>query len=709
MLVKQSPFEMGGQYNECGQAATKEWLGIIAPIVVAFFVVTFFSWMMSMVEAQYHNQQARNLEIGDVKCVNLAVSKQIYSGYVGDDFNVQEKYFECASAKEEKVSWWKKIFSAKEAAAANYEATKLLQSAKYLEIKPGETKEFTVGFKNTGSLTWYRDDGPYISIYTYGPKYRTSIFQDSSWKLREQPSKMDQAAVRPGELGFVTWKLRAPAGLAGGWYTETFHLAAEDTAWIDGGEFSIRIFVDADGSTASEPEPKQEQATKPVPEPEQTNSQPVASSEGYSTKLLLRSHQSINAKAGQTIEFTAGFKNYGSHTWTNEKIILPELTTASSGLDDFYHSSWKSRSVVMEASESVAPGALGFFRFTFKAPARAGSYDANFHLVANSVNVPGGEIYIPVTVTDDGGYVAPPADVPSIGGNEPIIRVGLYDLEGELKLTADRAYRVRTSCGQDLGTYNSGAVVTASYNKSSKQYSFSGQTSYSGSCYIRFEPADPNFQNIFELTNYEKRPAWNRAYNDNKFRGVIELRASETNYPWVINELPMEDYLKGLAETSNYSPLEFQKALITAARSYAYHHWENPYKHEKGHFTVDATYDQVYRGYGNEVRVPKLTQAVEQTRGQIVHYQNEPVFTPYYSRSDGRTRSYKEVWGIYNGRDYGWLQSVPAPYDKANNNTLWGHGVGMACTDAIGMANDGKNWDEILKYYYTGISLKKLW
>ncbi|NIS52848.1 hypothetical protein GWN26_04340, partial [Candidatus Saccharibacteria bacterium] len=107
--------------------------------------------------------------------------------------------------------------------------------------------------------------------------------------------------------------------------------------------------------------------------------------------------------------------------------------------------------------------------------------------------------------------------------------------------------------------------------------------------------------------------------------------------------------------------------------------------------------------------VTRLTEASNQTRGMIVHYENEPVFTPYYSRSDGRTRSYKEVWGIYNGQDYGWLQSVPAPYDAEKNNTLWGHGVGMACTDAIGMANDGYNWEEILKHYYLNITLKKLW
>jgi len=681
-----------------------DWLGTLLPIFVAFFVVIFFSWMLVLVEAQFVNQSAQASAFSEIKCSNFSVSSLIYSGYASDELNLRETYFSCTSGGEQ-LSWWHQFLGIKTAAAADYSAEKMLVSTHVLEMNPGETKEFTVAFKNTGSVTWTRDTGPYISIYTYDPKYRTSRFQDASWKLREQPTKITQALIPTGHLAFVTWNFQAPTDIEPGWYTETFHLAAEDLLWIPGGRFDVKVHVEGEPTETpvviEEPTP-----IVTAPAETSTQAQTAQSTEGYEAKLLLKSHQSIIAKAGQTIEFTAGIKNYGSTTWTHEKIIAPDMSAASSGLDDFYHSSWKSRTVVSEASQTLAPGHLGFFKFIFKAPTAVGSHGANFKLVANDVNVPGGDIYIPITVTDDGGYVAPTQESVTCG-DEPIVRIGLYDLEGNLQLTANKSYKVRTSCGNDLGTYSAGEVVTASYDKSSREYSFSGNSSYRGSCYIRFEPVSG--QNIFELTNYEKRPAWNRAYNDNKFRGIIELRASETNYPWVINELPIEDYLKGLAETSNYSPLEFQKALITAARSYIFHHYENPYKHEKGHFTVDATYDQVYRGYGSEVRVPKLTEAVEQTRGQIVHYDGEPVFTPYYSRSDGRTRSYKEVWGIYNGRDYGWLQSVPAPYDAAAGNTLWGHGVGMACTDAIGMANDDYGWDEILKYYYTNITLKKLW
>jgi stage II sporulation protein D len=39
----------------------------------------------------------------------------------------------------------------------------------------------------------------------------------------------------------------------------------------------------------------------------------------------------------------------------------------------------------------------------------------------------------------------------------------------------------------------------------------------------------------------------------------------------------------------------------------------------------------------------------------------------------------------------------------------WGHGVGMCQVGAYGMALDGANYDEILKKYYRGIELKKLY
>ena len=188
--------------------------------------------------------------------------------------------------------------------------------------------------------------------------------------------------------------------------------------------------------------------------------------------------------------------------------------------------------------------------------------------------------------------------------------------------------------------------------------------------------------------------------------------AAETDKIWWINELPIDSYLKGLAETSDASPLEFQKVLATAARTYALYHYyrgldfgltEASTKHANEHFHVDATYDQVYRGYNSEIRMPRLAQAVQETRGMIVTYNHELAITPYFSRSDGRTRSWNEVWG---GGEKPWLVSVPVPEEKGK--TLFGHGVGMSAQGALLMvADEGRNWQDVLKYFYTGTSLER--
>jgi SpoIID/LytB domain protein len=165
----------------------------------------------------------------------------------------------------------------------------------------------------------------------------------------------------------------------------------------------------------------------------------------------------------------------------------------------------------------------------------------------------------------------------------------------------------------------------------------------------------------------------------------------------------MEYYLRGLGETSNDSSLEFQKALLTGARTYAFYHWTHATKHASEFFTVDAYADQVYYGYDQESRTPRITEAVTETRGTIVTYQNAVAITPYFSRSDGHTRNWSDVWG----GSVPWCQSVPVPSDVGK--TLWGHGVGLSASGALAMAKQGQTWDQILKYFYTGIDLQQWW
>jgi stage II sporulation protein D len=174
----------------------------------------------------------------------------------------------------------------------------------------------------------------------------------------------------------------------------------------------------------------------------------------------------------------------------------------------------------------------------------------------------------------------------------------------------------------------------------------------------------------------------------------------------MINELGIEDYLRGLGETSEVSHPEFKKALITVARTYALYQWERATKHKSEYFHMNAyADDQVYRGYGYEINNQSIGRAVDETRGLTVNYQGRTAITPYFSRSDGRTRDWGEVWhGTVD-----WIKSVPAPCDAERKYKLWGHGVGMSATEALCMADRGKKWEDIVHYFYQGVDMKKRW
>ncbi len=296
---------------------------------------------------------------------------------------------------------------------------------------------------------------------------------------------------------------------------------------------------------------------------------------------------------------------------------------------------------------------------------------------------------------------------------EPLIRVGLFNSNQPQRITSDQSFDIWAADNLLVSAVPANTIVVVSYSRDSRQYNVAvNGNNYQTTNYLRFSSRFDN-NGIFQLVDYRNNPNWSASLNDNKFRRALEYRyTSKTDKIWWINELPIDSYLKGLAETSNASSVEFQKVMATAARTYALYHYYRGVdfglagastKHADEYFHVDATYDQVYRGYNSEIRMPRLAQAVAETAGAIVTYNNELAITPYFSRSDGRTRSWNEVWG---GGEKAWLQSVVVPEDSGK--TLFGHGVGMSAQGALLMIVDGhETWQEVLAYFYQGTNLQK--
>jgi len=218
----------------------------------------------------------------------------------------------------------------------------------------------------------------------------------------------------------------------------------------------------------------------------------------------------------------------------------------------------------------------------------------------------------------------------------------------------------------------------------------------------RFEP---EADGICTVLNLERRPAWNPRLNDNSFRGNLEIRFDEGK-AILINEIKLEQYLKGLGEVSESSDLDKAKTIMTAARSYAYHYAVDAEKFpgKPYHLNDDPNATQKYIGYGMELRSPTISKAVMQTSGMVVQYQNETIKVPYFNQSAGFTKSAKDVWG-WSSNPY--LNGVADPYCKATS--FLGHGVGISGCGATQMAKEGFDFDEIIKYYLPGVAIKKIY
>ncbi|MEK7459352.1 MAG: SpoIID/LytB domain-containing protein [Patescibacteria group bacterium] len=560
-----------------------------------------------------------------------------------------------------------------------------------IAMQPGEVKEISVTLQNIGTTTWKNDGAGYISLYTHEPKYRHSVFDPGTWLGPTQVKRIREATVASNGTATLAFQLHAPA--TEGTYTEVFYLASEGAAWVDGGKVALTISVKksapAETSTAQDPG--------------------TIEDEQLSASLVMKSANRIKATAGKAVLLTAGFKNTGVTAWTSYAMRTPDVGIASTSSASFTHPSWSGQQLAYAAT-TVAPGQTAYITFALTAPKTNGTHTARFQFAANDESVDDAYFEIPVEVTGGAAEVIDAEEVVEVDTtnfiDEPVMRVGVLivdeETESKVVITSDEsAFTLRDTNGTLLADVAEGDRVTAAY--ANGQYTFDVGNGSQVSAYgLRFVPTKANA--VMKIANFDRTMTRGSANADNTFRNVLELRYNDTyERTWIINELPMEFYLRGLAETSNVSHLEFQKALITAARTYGFYHWSRASKHAKEGYHVDAYMDQVYKGYGQELRTPRLTESIEATRGQVVTYGGETAITAYFSRSDGSTRNWSDVWG----GSVPWSKAVPVPCDVGK--VMWGHGVGMSASGALCMANDGKLWDEILKYFYTGVDITQRW
>lgn len=207
---------------------------------------------------------------------------------------------------------------------------------------------------------------------------------------------------------------------------------------------------------------------------------------------------------------------------------------------------------------------------------------------------------------------------------------------------------------------------------------------------------------IMRVENWERRNTWGDKANNNEFRGTLEVLIYNGELH-IINELPLEDYLKGIAEEGSTAPDEKIKTIMVIARTYARFYMDVARKFPGAPFDLndDPNYSQKYLGYSFEKRSPKTARLAAETAGKYVTYQGRLIKTPYFSRSDGkRTISAEEKWGW---TDTPFLVSVDDSHCKSTE--FAGHGVGLSGCGATALAQQGKTFKDIITYYYQGTEI----
>ncbi len=125
----------------------------------------------------------------------------------------------------------------------------------------------------------------------------------------------------------------------------------------------------------------------------------------------------------------------------------------------------------------------------------------------------------------------------------------------------------------------------------------------------------------------------NRSQGNPSYRGTFEIEKCDDGLI-LINEVLLEEYLYRVvpSEMPAYYAKEALKAQAVCARTYAYGKMLHAGLAEYGAHLDDSATFQVYN---NILSQSETTEAVKETLGEILQYQNEPIGAYYYSTSCG--------------------------------------------------------------------------
>lgn len=507
-----------------------------------------------------------------------------------------------------------------------------------LLIPPESEKTFQVEIKNLSNETWN-------SLTQLKLAEPISGFEDFSFVTSADSdlvASLRNFPVSPGEIG--TFQGKAKSTIASNLLVFKTIVMTNEISRMEGAPIKLAFFVE--GVDAS-------------------------------YEVMLRHDPKNLLSPGEKTEGYIELKNTGNVVWKREgpnRIIL-SATRPRNRKSSFFGSN---NLMALMTQEEVKPGEVGRFVFNVTAPHVSGTYEEYFTPLIEGVRyLEDKDLVLKFEVRGDTA-IAPPS--------EPI-RIKL-SFEKSPKITSED--RLMLFDGKRVRRlYSKNTTVTIRQLKNGLLLVVGGKKTYRLKGPVRIKP---HTDGVLKIANWEE---------GREFRGLLEIQKVDKRLT-LINELPLEDYVQGVAEEPNDAPYEKIKAIAILARSYAQFYMTKAQKFpgKPYHLDDDPRNSQKYLGYSFEKRAPNVVKATKDTGGKVVTYQGVLVKPPYFSQSDGYTRSGEEVFGW---KDTPYLVSVPDP-DCAGRE-LRGHGVGLSGCGAEAKAKRGESVEAIIKYYYQGVEI----
>ncbi len=301
------------------------------------------------------------------------------------------------------------------------------------------------------------------------------------------------------------------------------------------------------------------------------------------------------------------------------------------------------------------------------------------------------------------GQVAGEATV-VIGDDAPPIRVAIMELgpdnddEDQATVSATAPFQITTLTGALIASLSAGERVVLDYEETQIRITLPGQEPR-----IIPEPISIRTEPGFFMIVDEIQPG-------NLYRGDFEFRYSDAlESAWLIDILPVNDYLAGLIEQGEEAPWESLKASVITFRSYALAVQARLKIKNFEPFDIASsttrtpsyfTRHMFYRGFVRELDGPRLRQAIEATRGQVITYQGEIIEAPFFTQAGGYTIGHKDAgWGAARP----WAPGVEDPVSA--NDRFIGHGVGMPLQSSNKLADLGYAAEQIITFYFMGVDI----